>query len=163
MIRCYRPAASQQDLQQLLEAYLALFNPADSLKFLSLTLMPFDPGTVEGWMRGHEEQGVEYYGYVDRGGAIKGLVLIRVSPLEGFELLSLAVDPGHQGRGVGKSLASHAVKLAREGGHRSIQVKVFADNPRMLRLVIGLGFLPVGLSHRARADGADMVHFRRYL
>ncbi len=61
------------------------------------------------------------------------------------------------------AVVAHAVELAQERGYQAVETSVFADNRPMLRLVIGLGFIPVGMTHHARADGADNVHLKCYL
>ena len=80
-----------------------------------------------------------------------------------MELLGLTVMKDSQNRGIGRALVEHCVEFARKKGHKAIDVHVYADNKRMLRLVIGQDFIPVEIKYRARADGGDMVRLKRYL
>jgi GNAT superfamily N-acetyltransferase len=54
---------------------------------------------------------------------------------------SFMVDPGHQGRGVGRALGRYAVDWAREAGYRSMQFNAVVEtNTAAVRLWCSLGF-----------------------
>jgi GNAT superfamily N-acetyltransferase len=55
----------------------------------------------------------------ERGGEILGLVVLGASD-EGFFVDNVAVDPPHQGTGLGKALLEHAESEARDRGFDSI-------------------------------------------
>jgi ribosomal protein S18 acetylase RimI-like enzyme len=59
--------------------------------------------------------------------------------------LSLAVAPDHRRRGLGRDLLEHALRQAKEAGHRQVSLSVEPDNPA-LRLYKRLGFERVGES-----------------
>ena len=59
--------------------------------------------------------------------------------------LSLAVVPEHRRRGLGRDLVEHALRQAKEAGHREVSLSVEPDNPA-LRLYERLGFERVGKS-----------------
>jgi ribosomal-protein-alanine N-acetyltransferase len=58
---------------------------------------------------------------------------------------TVAVDPGHQGKGVGTAIMAHAMALARDAGMRHVSLEVAAGNERAQRLYRRFGFLPVGV------------------
>jgi ribosomal protein S18 acetylase RimI-like enzyme len=163
MIRQLIPQTSETDFNLLLPAYLELANAPETLKYLSLTQLPFSEAQVSAWFRSHLESGVEYYVDCAEDNRILGILIIKSDPVYGFELLGLVVRPENRGAGVGKRMVAYAVELAQVRGYQAVDVSVFADNRLMLRLVIDLGFIPVGMTHHARADGADNVHLKRYL
>lgn len=39
-----------------------------------------------------------------------------------YELMNIAVDPAHQGKGIGSKLLEHAIKMARELGARHLEL-----------------------------------------
>jgi ribosomal protein S18 acetylase RimI-like enzyme len=163
MIRKYSPASDPSDFEQLKAAYLELYNQSDALKYLSYTGIPFDEQTVSNWFKTHVESGVDYYAALDPDGQITAMGVVKSSLPYGFELLGLAVRGDSRRQGVGRRLVEHILGVAQEAGYRAVDVSVFADNKPMLRLVIDLDFLPVNITHRARADGADVLHLKRYL
>jgi ribosomal protein S18 acetylase RimI-like enzyme len=55
------------------------------------------------------------------------------------------------------------IDQAANSGYRAVDVTVFADNAPMLRLLLGLGFIPVRIKHHLRADGGDLVYLKLYL
>jgi HAD superfamily hydrolase (TIGR01509 family) len=59
--------------------------------------------------------------------------------------LSLAVAPEHRRRGLGRDLLEHALRRAKEAGHREVSLSVEPDN-RALRLYERLGFERAGKS-----------------
>jgi HAD superfamily hydrolase (TIGR01509 family) len=59
--------------------------------------------------------------------------------------LSLAVVPEHRRRGLGRDLVEHALRQAKEAGHRQVSLSVEPDNPA-LHLYERLGFERVGKS-----------------
>ncbi|WP_375499028.1 GNAT family N-acetyltransferase [uncultured Jatrophihabitans sp.] len=70
---------------------------------------------------------------------------------------SFMVDPGAQGRGVGRLLGSHVVDWARTAGFRGIQFNAVVEtNTSAVRLWQSLGFLIVGTVPGAfrRSDGS---------
>jgi ribosomal protein S18 acetylase RimI-like enzyme len=163
MIRKFSPSTNESDFADLKAAYLELFNAPEALKYLSFTFKPFDDETVTNWFRSHLESGVAYYATLDPHDQIIGIGVTKASTPYGFELLGLVVRADHRGQGIGRGLVEHIVDVAQKEGFNAVDISVFADNKRMLRLVIDLDFIPVGITHRARADGTDVVHLKKYL
>jgi glycosyltransferase involved in cell wall biosynthesis/ribosomal protein S18 acetylase RimI-like enzyme len=66
----------------------------------------------------------------------------RVAPGADAELLSIAVAPDRNSRGVGRALARGVIDGLAERGAQEIRVVVAADNARANRFYAGLGFRP---------------------
>ncbi len=58
---------------------------------------------------------------------------------------TVAVAPGHQGRGVGTALLLHAARLSLAEGARHLSLEVAAGNERAQALYRRFGFAPVGV------------------
>jgi len=74
-----------------------------------------------------------------RGHEVVGYVISRAAADEG-EILNLAVAPGQQRHGVGRSLAQHALEDLAARGARSVYLEVRESNAAARRLYEGLGF-----------------------
>jgi ribosomal protein S18 acetylase RimI-like enzyme len=61
---------------------------------------------------------------------------------------SLAVEPGHEGRGVAEALIRRGLELAREGGARQVVGRVHVDNVPMRVVYREFGFRPQHLTMR---------------
>jgi len=75
-------------------------------------------------------------------------------------LESVAVDPAHQGRGIGRSLIEHAERVAGDQGLGAVDLYTNALMTENLRLYPSLGYEVVD---RRREDGFDRVYFRKSL
>ena len=75
-------------------------------------------------------------------------------------LESVAVDPAHQGHGIGRSLIDHAEQVARDAGLSAVDLYTNAHMTENLRLYPSLGY---DLIERRREDGFDRVFFRKSL
>jgi GNAT superfamily N-acetyltransferase len=90
---------------------------------------------------------------------VVGVLVLR--SLETALLLeSVAVDPAHQGRGIGRSLIDHAEQVARDAGLGAVELYTNARMTENLRLYPSLGY---DLIDRRREDGFDRVFFRKSL
>lgn len=163
MIRQLIPQTTQADFNLLLPAYLEMANSTEALKFLSYTGLPFTETQVTGWFKTHLDNNVNYFAACVEGDRIEGIVTIKADPITGFELLGLIVQKARRGKGIGRDLVRHILDVAQQQGYRAVNVSVFADNLAMLRLVIGLRFIPVNITHHARFDGADVVELKCFL
>ncbi|MDR1546800.1 MAG: ribosomal protein S18-alanine N-acetyltransferase [Deltaproteobacteria bacterium] len=77
-------------------------------------------------------------------------------PPEGY-LLSLAVRPDLQGRGLARRLLESWLTLCRRADVVSMRLEASAVNVPALRLYRSLGFRRTGLRRRYYADGTDAV------
>jgi len=163
IIKEFIPEDRADDKDALLPAFLEIWNSSENLKFLSLTLKPFEPETVNYWLENHKEQSGRYFCAIDSHEKILGILVIKVNSVTGFEIFGVGVFPGLKRQGIGRELLNHAVDIAEELGFKDINAMVFADNVAMLRLLLSLGFIPTSMEHHKRSDGADTVHLKRYL
>jgi [ribosomal protein S18]-alanine N-acetyltransferase len=88
------------------------------------------------------------------GGHIIGLLHVEVSRF-GFGELSMLVDRGWRGRGVGSALLLAAIDWAREHGLHKLNLEVFAHNSSAIALYRKSGFVEEGRRVRQyrRASG----------
>ncbi|MYZ47206.1 GNAT family N-acetyltransferase [Propylenella binzhouense] len=95
-------------------------------------------------------------------GVIAGYALIltrRTSPLA--RLHSIAVGPGHAGRGIGGLLLAAAEHAARHAGKAGLRLEVRPDNPRAIGLYERRGYQRTGVRPAFYADGAPALLYRR--
>ena len=76
---------------------------------------------------------------IERGGDALGTVRIThdggVGGVYGF-----AIDPAHQGQGIGRDVLARVCRQLRDEGARRVQLEVAVDNERALDLYLSLGF-----------------------
>jgi len=99
--------------------------------------------------------------YVAVQDRVLGYAILLILPPEG-ELLNIAVDQGHQGRGLGRELLSALMDEANEEGVESIHLEVRAANLSAISLYRALGFEMRGLRknyyENPKEDGILMIH-----
>ena len=157
------PQNNPVELEKLLVAYFEIWNKEENRRFLSYTGIPFQEETVRSWFETHLDSGVHYHVTVNEGEDIIAIAVTMGNPVRGFELIGLGVESNSRCQGIGGALIEHVIDLAIQEGFQAVELKVFADNATMLRLVLSLGFIPVDIDHRRRMDGADMVYLKKYL
>lgn len=100
----------------------------------------------QGWTRGifADCLRVGYAGWgVEDGGALAGYAFVSVAVGESH-LLNLAVDPGSQGRGLGRLLLAQMFESAREWGAECMFLEVRPSNRRARTLYARAGFTEFG-------------------
>jgi ribosomal protein S18 acetylase RimI-like enzyme len=162
-IRELKPATDDSHLEQLLEAYMGIFNHPDNLAYLSLTQIPFEEAATREWLSRSRGEGRRYFAVVGEGDRILAISVVKADPVRGFEVSKLAVKPEVKYQGFGRLLIDCALTTAASEGYQAVDASVFADNDATLRLCVGSGFMPVRMTHHLRADGGDIVHLRNYL
>lgn len=85
-----------------------------------------------------------------------GMVLARVAADEA-EILTLAVDPAQQRRGLGARLLGQAMRTAAERGACRMLLEVGEGNEAARRLYARAGFAEVGRRRRYYRDGSDAL------
>jgi len=96
------------------------------------------------------------------GAPPQGFALARVAADEA-ELLTIAVDPAHQGRGLGAALLARAEARARDGGARAMLLEVEADAAAARALYARAGYDEAGLRRDYLGAGRDSLILRKYL
>jgi ribosomal protein S18 acetylase RimI-like enzyme len=95
----------------------------------------------------------------ERGGQILGLVVLGVGD-EGFFVDNVAVDPSHQGIGVGKALLEHAESAARDAGFDSIYLYTHERMVENVALYSRIGYVEYD---RRLLGEARLVYLRKDL
>jgi len=90
---------------------------------------------------------------------VVGVLVLRLQDTA-LLLESVAVDPAHQGQGIGRSLIDHAEQVARDAGLSAVELYTNAHMTENLRLYPSLGY---DLIDRRWEDGFDRVFFRKSL
>jgi ribosomal protein S18 acetylase RimI-like enzyme len=95
----------------------------------------------------------------ERDGEIVGLVVLGVDD-EGFFVDNVAVDPAHQGIGVGRAVLEHAEVAARDAGYDSIYLYTHERMVENLTLYSRIGYVEYD---RRPHVGAHIVYLRKQL
>lgn len=78
-------------------------------------------------------------------GEVVGYVTTRLNPLSSIGWIpNLAVDPAHQGQGLGRALLEQALAFFRASGMTLARIETLEQNPIGQSLYPGLGFVEVG-------------------
>ena len=96
-----------------------------------------------------------------------GVVALVTEPLRGFvlgvrvadeaEILTLAVESGARGRGLGRALVVGLLERLRADGVHVISLEVRSSNAAALELYRSLGFAPAGTRAAYYRDGEDAL------
>jgi ribosomal protein S18 acetylase RimI-like enzyme len=95
----------------------------------------------------------------ERAGRIVGLIVLRADD-EGFLVDNVAVDPPHQGSGVGRALLEHADVAARQAGFDSIHLYTHERMVENLALYARVGYVEYD---RRPVEGGRLVYLRKRL
>lgn len=95
----------------------------------------------------------------ERGGAIVGLVVLDTGD-EGFTVENVAVEPAHQGTGVGRALLEHAEAEARRRGFDAIALYTHETMTENLALYTRIGYVEYD---RRPIDVGSVVYLRKPL
>jgi ribosomal protein S18 acetylase RimI-like enzyme len=95
----------------------------------------------------------------ERSGEVVALIVLGVDD-EGFFVDNVAVDPSHQGSGVGRALLEHAETMARRAGFDSIYLYTHERMTENLGLYARIGYAEYD---RRRHGDACLVYLRKRL
>ena len=95
----------------------------------------------------------------ERGGDVAGLLVLDVGE-EGFTVENVAVDPAHQGTGVGRAMLEHAEAEARRRGFDAIALYTHETMTENLALYTRIGYAEY--DHRP-IDVGHLVYLRKPL
>lgn len=96
---------------------------------------------------------------VERGGDIVAVLVLKVAE-EGLLLDNVAVDPAHQGKGLGRWLLAHAEAEARRQSYDSIYLYTQEAMTENLALYEGIGYVEYA---RRLEIGLSRVYLRKQL
>lgn len=144
-------------------------------RIMSIMDAAFDPEWGEAWTRRQVADSLSFphthYRLCDESGVVggallgdaAGFTLVRSVPGE-EELLLIAVDPGHRGKGLGAALLLDTIEQAHMRGATSIFLEMRENNPAGI-LYEEMGFVPIGSRkhYYRKPDGTrlDAITFAR--
>ncbi len=162
MIRLIKPLENKRDFDNLTDLLSRCLENDESFKFLSYSFIKFDKKTIENLTKTHKENGIDYIIY-ETNDLFSGVLAYKENKFQGFELFLLVVDKDNQEKGIGQDLINECIKIATDDNFKSIESFVFADNKKMLRLLIKNDFRPIDIQFHARADGMDLIRLKKYV
>jgi len=162
-IRVFRP----DDLPRLQEITAETFGPVSIDKNMERLLGPFGQGGWQGRKVSAvaddcrlQPDGVFVAEDPAAGGRVVGYVTTRLnaSSLVGW-IPNLAVDPAHQGRGLGRLLLQTAIDFFRRSGMQVAKIETLEQNPIGQTLYPSLGFQEVArqIHYAMRLDGEELI------
>jgi ribosomal protein S18 acetylase RimI-like enzyme len=145
-IRPYR----ETDLPRLQEITAQTFGPVSIDRNMESRLGPFGTG---GW-QGRKVAAIAddcrlqpdgvFVAEDPQTAAVIGYVTTRLNPVSKIGWIpNLAVDPAHQGKGLGRALLQHALAFFRQSGMQVAKIETLAQNPIGQSLYPALGFQEV--------------------
>ena len=144
-IRTYRP----QDLPRLQDITALTFGPVSIDRNMEQLLGPFGTG---GWQARKlaaiaddcQAQPDGVFVAEDAAGRVVGYVTTRLNAAASIGWIpNLAVDPSHQGKGLGRALLLHALEFFRQRGMQVAKIETLEQNPVGQSLYASLGFQEV--------------------
>ncbi len=111
-----------------------------------------------------DDLGSRYYLVAEEGSVMVGYSGMLFPGGEQADVLTLAVDPGHWGRGIGSALLSGLLGEAVRRGCAEVFLEVRKDNPRARNLYRQNDFTEVGIRRGYyQPSGVDAVVMRKLL
>jgi ribosomal protein S18 acetylase RimI-like enzyme len=144
-IRVYQP----RDLPRLQEITAETFGPVSIDRNMEQRLGPFGQGDWKQRKVGAiaEDCRAQLDGVFvaeDASGRVIGYVTTRLNAASRIGWIpNLAVDPAHQGAGLGRALLVHAIEFFRRSGMQVAKIETLEQNPVGQKLYPSLGFQEV--------------------
>lgn len=91
-------------------------------------------------------KGLCYVAESDDKDTVGVIVMVQVSE-QIIEIMNLAVDQSHQGKGLGTSLLKHGIRSATEKGYSAIEIGTGNSSINQLALYQKVGFRITGIEH----------------
>ncbi|OMH35244.1 ribosomal protein S18-alanine N-acetyltransferase [Tersicoccus sp. Bi-70] len=100
--------------------------------------------------------------FTPQGARIVGYAgLMCVLPIA--DVQTIAVEPAHEGRGIGSALLTALIGEASQRGAEDVLLEVRRDNPRAQELYLRFGFEQIHVRPRYYRDGVDALIMRKQL
>jgi len=134
--------AKSSDIPQVRAIELETFPPAETFSYGFLHLMTTH---ARPFLVASNTQG-GLWGYI-----------LAVPQEEFVHIISVAVKPEFQGRGIGKKLLASLIDLMQKEGHYCFRLELRKSNERARQLYWGFNFRPIGTRKNYYFDGEDAV------
>lgn len=122
-------------------------------------LFPIDAWPLQMFHDELAQPETRHYLVAETGGRIVAYAgLMCIEPIG--DIQTIAVEPGHEGQGIGSSLLLALIEEAAARNARDVLLEVRADNPRAQRLYLYFGFEQIDVRRRYYRDGADALIMR---
>jgi ribosomal protein S18 acetylase RimI-like enzyme len=152
-----------RDLTRLQEITADTFGPVSIDNNMERLLGPFGPGDwksrkVSAIAEDCRVQPDGVFVAEHGDGTVVGYVTTRLTPASGVGWIpNLAVDPTHQGHGLGRALLERAIAYLRDNGMAVAKIETLEQNPIGQKLYPALGFREVArqVHYAMRLDGLD--------
>ena len=153
--------------EQAREVRLREMRRADMPKIMALEreLFPEDAWTPEMFASEFAQPASRrLYLVAEEGGTLIGYAGMMFTGGPQADVVTLAVDPAHWGRGTGTALLLALVGEAGRRGCREVLLEVRKDNPRARQLYLRHGFTEIGVRRGYyQPSGVDAVVMRKVL
>ncbi|NUT69857.1 ribosomal protein S18-alanine N-acetyltransferase [Pseudarthrobacter sp. C4D7] len=125
-------------------------------------LFPIDAWPVQMFLDELSQPETRRYLVAETSEGIVGYAgLMCIEPIA--DVQTIAVVPGHEGRGIGSTLLTQLIDEARHRGAADVLLEVRADNPRAQQLYVRFGFEQIHVRPRYYRDGVDALIMRLHL
>lgn len=122
-------------------------------------LFPTDAWPLDMFYAELEQPQTRHYLVAEEAGVIIGYAGLMCIPPLG-DVQTIAVEPGHEGKGVGSVLLRHLIEEAATRGADSVLLEVRADNPRAQQLYQYFGFEQIDIRRRYYRGGIDAISMK---
>ena len=125
-------------------------------------LFPIDAWPVQMFLDELSQPETRRYLVAETADGIVGYAgLMCIEPIA--DIQTIAVVPGHEGRGIGTTLLTCLIEEARRRYAVDVLLEVRADNPRAQQLYVRFGFEQIHVRPRYYRDGVDALIMRLQL
>lgn len=132
----------------------------EAVAALETALFPQDAWSAESFWSELAQYDSRHYVVAERDGAVVGYAGLAAAASEA-DVLTVAVDAGERGRGLGRRLLCELLAEAQRRGCTDVLLEVRGGNEPALALYERHGFERVGVRRRYYADGEDAIVMRR--
>ncbi len=135
----------------------------DELAALERRLFPGDSWTTQSWWSELAQRPRRRYAVLEDGHGIAGYAGLDCSG-EVADVMTVAVSPGRQGRGMGRRLLDWLMCQARDSGAEAMMLEVRADNAPARKLYENAGFEQIHVRRGYyQPGGVDALVMRAHL
>lgn len=128
------------------------------IEHASFTVDAFSEGTFKRWYA----KCPDLFIIAEVSGLIVGYMITCILPEKG-DIVSIAVDPLHRHKGVGRALVDYTLKELTLSKVKVVELEVRTTNVEAIRFWESFGFFPIGTIPHFYRDGAAALRMRKFL